>query len=95
MVGRFRGPAGARLLARRGSLAIRKFAGLLGGENVFKALAANLESEQDLAFASSMVQALNLILLTAPEVQPSEESSSGTLQPESGTLCDWYIAPCM
>lgn len=65
---RFRGPAGGRLLARRGSLVVRKLAGLLGGEKVFCALSASLEKEPDLQFAASMVQALNLILLTAPEV---------------------------
>ena len=41
---------------------------MLGGERVFCALSASLEYEQDLQFAASMVQALNLILLTAPEV---------------------------
>ena len=47
---------------------VRKLAGLLGGEKVFSALAASLDHESDLQFAASMVQALNLILLTAPEV---------------------------
>jgi hypothetical protein len=37
---------------------------------VFSALSASLEKEADLQFAASMVQALNLILLTAPEVGP-------------------------
>ena len=47
---------------------MRSLADLLGGERVFCALSASLEHEQDLHFAASMVQALNLILLTAPEV---------------------------
>ena len=48
---------------------VRKLAGLLEGEKVFCALSASLEKETDLQFAASMVQALNLILLTAPEVR--------------------------
>ncbi len=65
---RFRGPVGSRLLQRRGSLVLRKLAALLGGQRVMCALASALEREHDLKFASAVVQALNLILLTAPEV---------------------------
>ena len=68
---RFRGAAGGRLLSRRGSLVVRSLAELLGGKKVFCALSASLEHEDDLQFAASVVQALNLILLTAPEVQHS------------------------
>jgi hypothetical protein len=35
---------------------------------VFCAIAAAVEDEKDLAFAANFVQALNLLLLTAPEV---------------------------
>ncbi|KAK9810224.1 hypothetical protein WJX72_006988 [[Myrmecia] bisecta] len=69
LMDRFRGPAGARLLQRRGSLIVRRLAALLGGQQVFRALAGILEAEADIKFASAMVQALNLILLTAPEVK--------------------------
>lgn len=65
---RFRGPLGGRLLQRRGSLILRKLSLLLGPQKVFCALADILQQEQDLRFASAMVQALNVILLTAPEV---------------------------
>lgn len=65
---RFRGPLGARLLQRRGSLILRKLSLLLGPQKVFCALADILNQERDLRFASAMVQALNVILLTAPEV---------------------------
>lgn len=65
---RFRGPLGGRLLQRRGSLILRKLSLLLGPQKVFCALADILNQEQDLRFASAMVQALNVILLTAPEV---------------------------
>ena len=65
----FRGPLGGRLLQRRGSLILRKLSLLLGPQRVFCALADILNQERDLRFASAMVQALNVILLTAPEVR--------------------------
>ena len=46
----------------------RKLSLLLGPQKVFCALADILNQERDLRFASAMVQALNVILLTAPEV---------------------------
>jgi len=77
LLDRFRGQAGSRLLARRGSLVVRKLAEFLGGEKVFSALSASLEKETDLQFAASMVQALNLILLTAPEVRKVRRQLAG------------------
>ena len=68
---RFRGPGGARLLQRRGGLVVRKLAARLGGRAVLSMLSSILEDEQDLPFAAALVQALNLILLTAPEVGPN------------------------
>ena len=65
---RFRGTSGAKLLAKRGSLVVRTLAEFLGGEKVLSALSANLEEEANVQFAANVVQALNLILLTAPEV---------------------------
>lgn len=56
------------MLQRRGSLILRKLSLLLGPQKVFCALADILNQERDLRFASAMVQALNVILLTAPEV---------------------------
>ena len=67
---RFRGPGGARLLQRRGGLVVRKLAARLGGRAVLSMLSSILEDERDLPFAAALVQALNLILLTAPEVRP-------------------------
>ena len=62
---RYRGPAGARLLQRRGSLVMRTLAARLGGRAVLSMLSSILETETDLPFAAALVQALNLILLTA------------------------------
>ncbi|GBG76755.1 hypothetical protein CBR_g22971 [Chara braunii] len=56
------------LLERRGSLALRRLCALLDAERVYRELAQILEAEADLEFASIMVQALNLILLTATEL---------------------------
>ena len=47
---------------------VRKLAAQLGGRAVLSMLSSILEDEQDLPFAAALVQALNLILLTAPEV---------------------------
>ncbi len=78
---RFRGPGGARLLQRRGSLIVRKLAGRLGGRAVLGMLASILEAEADLPFAAALVQALNLILLTAPEARRSLNPKRKTLKP--------------
>ena len=56
------------LLDTRGSLIIRKLCIFLVPERVYIALAGILRREEDLHFASLMVQTLNLILLTATEL---------------------------
>ncbi|KAG8824289.1 hypothetical protein FRC18_010555 [Serendipita sp. 400] len=57
-----------RLLETRGSLIIRQLCLSLNTERIYRTLAEILEKEEDLAFASNMVQKLNLILITAPEL---------------------------
>ncbi|KAG5605406.1 hypothetical protein H5410_026898 [Solanum commersonii] len=56
------------LLEKRGALIIRRLCVLLDAERVYRELSTILEGESDLDFASIMVQALNLILLTASEL---------------------------
>ncbi|KAF3613914.1 Protein VAC14 -like protein [Capsicum annuum] len=56
------------LLEKRGALIIRRLCVLLDAERVYRELSSILEGESDLDFASIMVQALNLILLTASEL---------------------------
>ncbi|KAH0671226.1 hypothetical protein KY285_025827 [Solanum tuberosum] len=56
------------LLEKRGALIIRQLCVLLDAERVYRELSTILEGESDLDFASIMVQALNLILLTASEL---------------------------
>ena len=48
---------------------VRALAARLGGHAVLAMLSSILEAEADLPFAAALVQALNLILLTAPEAR--------------------------
>ncbi|XP_071692305.1 protein VAC14 homolog [Rutidosis leptorrhynchoides] len=56
------------LLERRGALIVPRLCVLLGSERVYRELSKILEGEADLDFASTMVQALNLILITSSEL---------------------------
>ncbi|ONK75321.1 uncharacterized protein A4U43_C03F15630 [Asparagus officinalis] len=56
------------LLEKRGALIVRRLCVLLDAERVFREFSTILEGEDDLDFASIMVQALNLILLTSSEL---------------------------
>ncbi|KAJ8747719.1 hypothetical protein K2173_012669 [Erythroxylum novogranatense] len=56
------------LLEKRGALIIRRLCVLLDAERVYRELSTILEGEANLDFASIMVQALNLILLTSSEL---------------------------
>ncbi|GKC43373.1 protein VAC14 [Tanacetum coccineum] len=58
----------AVLLEKRGPLIIRRLCVLIDAERVYRELSTILEGEADLDFASTMVQALNLILLTSSEL---------------------------
>ncbi|KAN0060956.1 hypothetical protein ACQY0O_006690 [Thecaphora frezii] len=57
-----------RLLETRGSLIIRQLCASLHTERIFRTLAEILEKDEDLEFASIMVQTLNVILITSPEL---------------------------
>ncbi|XP_076944456.1 protein VAC14 homolog [Bidens hawaiensis] len=56
------------LLEKRGALIFRRLCVLIDAERVYRELSTILEREADLNFASNMVQALNLILLTSSEL---------------------------
>lgn len=62
-----------RLLETRGSLIIRQLCLSLNIERIYRTLAEILEKEEDLEFASDMVQKLNLILITSPELAESRK----------------------
>ncbi|ORY38787.1 ARM repeat-containing protein [Rhizoclosmatium globosum] len=57
-----------RVLESRGSLILRHLCLCLNPERMFRAFAEILEREEELEFASTMVQNLNIILVTAPEL---------------------------
>lgn len=58
------------LLQKRGSLVFRHLSMLLSPERVYRELSHIIESTEDLNFASVIVQMLNIILLTASELDP-------------------------
>ncbi|RUS14647.1 vacuole-associated enzyme activator complex component, partial [Endogone sp. FLAS-F59071] len=57
-----------RLLDSRGSLIIRQLCLSLNSERIYTTFAEILEKDEDLEFASLMVQNLNIILITSPEL---------------------------
>ncbi|KAG4085617.1 ARM repeat-containing protein [Neocallimastix lanati (nom. inval.)] len=57
-----------RLLENRGSLIIRQLCVTLNPEKIYITFAEILEKEEDLEFASIMIQNLNIILITASEL---------------------------
>ncbi|KZV64601.1 ARM repeat-containing protein [Peniophora sp. CONT] len=57
-----------KLLETRGSLIIRQLCFNLNTDRVYRAFAEILEKEEDLEFASIIVQKLNMILITSPEL---------------------------
>ncbi|KAF5333207.1 hypothetical protein D9611_002533 [Ephemerocybe angulata] len=57
-----------RLLETRGSLIIRQLCVNLNTEKIYRTFAEILEKEDDLEFASVIVQKLNIILITSPEL---------------------------
>lgn len=57
-----------RLLETRGSLIIRQLCSNLSTEKIYRTFSEILEKEEDLEFASVMVQKLNIILITSPEL---------------------------
>uniref|UniRef100_A0A7S2Z3C3 Vacuolar protein 14 C-terminal Fig4-binding domain-containing protein n=1 Tax=Chloropicon laureae TaxID=464258 RepID=A0A7S2Z3C3_9CHLO len=86
LLDRFRGDKGLQLLQSRGSLVIRRLCSLLGPEKVFTTVSHLLVREQDLPFASTMVQALNLILLTAPELKQPRNALKNVVAHTHGHL---------
>eukprot|EP01114_Cavostelium_apophysatum_P017154 TRINITY_DN5029_c0_g1_i1.p1 TRINITY_DN5029_c0_g1~~TRINITY_DN5029_c0_g1_i1.p1 ORF type:complete len:719 (-),score=131.55 TRINITY_DN5029_c0_g1_i1:14-2170(-) len=74
------------LLEHRGSLIIRQLSLFIAPEKIYVTLARILETEEDMEFASVMIQSLNLILLTAAElfeVRASLKNLSSTSESSS------------
>ncbi|XP_057445520.1 protein VAC14 homolog [Lotus japonicus] len=78
------------LLEKRGALIIRRLCVLLNAERVYRELSIILEGESDLDFASIMVQALNLILLTSLELSEIRDLLKQSLVNPAGK--DLYVS---
>ncbi|KAL3830688.1 hypothetical protein ACJIZ3_019490 [Penstemon smallii] len=72
------------LLEKRGALIIRRLCVLLDAETVYRKLSTILQGESDLDFASVMVQALNLILLTSSELANLRDLLKKSLMNDAG-----------
>ena len=68
------------LLETRGALIIRKLSTFLNSTSIYVSIANILNDKVDLEFTSVMVQTLNLILLTAPELAPLRKSLKESFQ---------------
>lgn len=82
-----------KLLETRGNLIIRQLCVSLSAERIYRTLADCIEKEEDLEFASIMVQNLNNNLITAPELselrkrlRSLETKASRAFSPEIGLL---------
>ena len=101
LLDRFRGGAaggaggGAALLQRGGAALLRRLCAAAGPEPVFLELAAALDAEADLAFASTMAQALALILLTAPEARALRQLLRRAAEEPRGAAAFAALYRCM
>eukprot|EP01137_Pigoraptor_chileana_P023157 Opistho-2@89009 len=83
------------LLEKRGSFIIRQLCVLLSPVRIYSAVADILLREEDLEFASLMVQNLTLILLTSTELFELRNSLKHLKTPESRSLfCSLYRSFC-
>jgi vacuole morphology and inheritance protein 14 len=62
-----------KLLEHRGNLIVRQLALNIPAEKIFRTLSKALETDSDAEFASTVIQILNLILLTATELHEVRE----------------------
>uniref|UniRef100_A0A8C5R7J0 Protein VAC14 homolog n=1 Tax=Leptobrachium leishanense TaxID=445787 RepID=A0A8C5R7J0_9ANUR len=84
-----------KLLDTRGAFIIRQLCLLLNAENIFHSMADILLREEDLKFASTMVQNLNSIMLTSSELFQLRSQLKDLQTPESCNLfCCLYRSWC-
>eukprot|EP01113_Clastostelium_recurvatum_P034297 TRINITY_DN4635_c0_g1_i2.p1 TRINITY_DN4635_c0_g1~~TRINITY_DN4635_c0_g1_i2.p1 ORF type:complete len:817 (+),score=227.61 TRINITY_DN4635_c0_g1_i2:36-2453(+) len=75
-----------QLLHSRGSLIVRQLALYIEPENIYRKIATILESEEEPEFATTLVQTLNLILLTAVELQEVRQNLKNLESPQSRNM---------
>ncbi|KAM9780202.1 protein VAC14 homolog [Neosynchiropus ocellatus] len=84
-----------KLLENRGAFIIRQLCLLLHAENIFHSMADILLKEEDLKFASTIVQTLNTILLTSAELFQLRNQLKDLRTQESRALfCCLYRSWC-
>ncbi|KAG9317824.1 vacuolar protein 14 C-terminal Fig4p binding-domain-containing protein [Chiua virens] len=85
-----------KLLEARGSLIIRQLCVNLNTERIYRTFAEILEKEEDLEFASDIVQKLNTILVTSPELAEFRKrlKSSETRQDAQALFTTLYRSWC-
>lgn len=84
-----------KLLDNRGAFIIRQLCLLLHAENIFHSMADILLKEEDLKFASTMVQTLNTILLTSAELfQLRNQLKDLRTQESCALFCCLYRSWC-
>ncbi|KAG0727236.1 Protein VAC14 [Chionoecetes opilio] len=76
------------LLEDRGPLIIRQLCVMLSAEDIYRTLAELLQEEEDLIFASKMVQTLSSILLTSKELFSLRIQLKDLATPES---CELFV----
>ncbi|XP_050464028.1 protein VAC14 homolog [Cataglyphis hispanica] len=83
------------LLEERGAFIIRELCVLLSAEDIYKTLAKILLEEQNLSFACTMIQTLNVILLTSSELFDLRNKLRRLDSPESCALFEClYVSWC-
>jgi len=87
------------LLEKRGSLIIRLLSVHLQAERIYRTIAPILEKEEDLEYASLMVQSLNFILLTSRELFEVRENLKNLKKKDNLDLFvilyrSWCHNPC-
>ncbi|XP_011867586.1 PREDICTED: protein VAC14 homolog [Vollenhovia emeryi] len=83
------------LLKERGAFIIRELCVLLSAEDIYKTLAKILLEEQNLSFACTMIQTLNVILLTSSELFDLRNKLRHLDSPDSCALFEClYVSWC-
>ncbi|XP_011636300.1 protein VAC14 homolog [Pogonomyrmex barbatus] len=83
------------LLEDRGAFIIRELCVLLSAEDIYKTLAKILQEEQNLSFACTMIQTLNVILLTSSELFDLRNKLRHLDSPDSCALFEClYVSWC-
>lgn len=90
----FRGASGAVLLQRRGIMILERLCMDLGAVPMLRTIAGALVAEEDAEFSRMMAQALNLLLLTSPELHEARTLIASALTNSDGAAFLTALYPC-